>query len=638
MSDVIAQKPATATAPLVRAMERLRTVLHDAELEDRLDRLVAAMRLAPVGSFRLVRLEQEFGLSPFETDVATLVGLPEEHELLTHIARRIHPRGEPWFTFGSLAECLALDNEGRRHLRSALDEGPLVRFDIIRSEPTLPLPERSQHLATGLWSAVRGVDHWPAGLRPIERTGHEHSILDPALVESALAPRPGVVLVSGLGWAPGDAASAAASSLRALGHDFAMFDAAQVDGAAGSTVSAHLVARGRVPVVIGTGDGPPLPSHPGPVVLCSSDATDLHLDDRPVVSLDLGERTLSDNIEMWRSLVPELNGGAETLGGYLRVDHRRAQNAVADARATARNGGRVLDVDSIVRHVRRRTDTSLPASLRLRRPRASWESLVTTEPNDDLLRSVVARFQNQVRVLEDWGFATARNAAGVCAMFSGPPGTGKTLSAEVIAGALGLDLLVVDLSALVSKWLGETEKNISEVFDAADRCQAVLFFDEADSIFAKRTDAGDAQGRWANLETAHLLTRLEASRGLVILATNLRSNIDEAFVRRLDVIVEFKEPGPAERLRLWQAHLPEQAPLDAGVQLDRLAALYEVTGGLIRNAALDAAFRSAASDTPIDQRSLILSIEREYQKAGRSFPGIPRSLAGVQPGGTTHGN
>lgn len=618
------------------------------DLAARLADLVGATRLQPAGSFLLPRLVSAFGLSPFEADIATLVGLPEEHELLSHLARRLHPRGEPWLTFGTLAVCLQLDGLGRHRLREALDEGPLVRNGLIGSDTSLPMPERTQQLATGLWSSLRGVDHWPQGLRPLETTGGDRTalgtaagdrpLLDAPRLRAGLVPGARVVLVTGAGWDPYDVAASVAALVRALGHHATLFNGTQLDGSAAAVASAHLIARQSIPVVVGAAEDPPLATHPAPVVLCATDTTGLRLDDRPVLTFELGERSFRNDIAMWTDLVPELNGGAETLAGYLRIDHRRAFNAVADARVTARNTGNPLDVGSIVRHVRRRTDSTLPPTIRLRTPRVSWDSLVTTDANDDLLRSVVARFENQVRVLDEWGFSLARNTAGVRAMFSGPPGTGKTLSAEVIAGALGLDLLVVDLSALVSKWLGETEKNISEVFDAAERSQAVLFFDEADSVFAKRTDAGDAQGRWANLETAHLLTRMEASKGLVILATNLRTNIDEAFVRRLDVIVEFKEPGVAERRRLWQAHLPAAAPLADDLELDQLAALYEVTGGLIRNAALDAAFRAAASNTSIDQRSLILSVEREYQKAGRSFPGIPRSLAGVQPGGASHGN
>jgi len=300
---------------------------------------------------------------------------------------------------------------------------------------------------------------------------------------------------------------------------------------------------------------------------------------------------------------------------------------VATARAVP------LDVDAIIRRVRRRSDVQLPASVRRIEPTARRDRLVTTADNEALLCSLVDRVRTQVRVLHDWGFAGVGGTRGVRALLSGPPGTGKTLSAEITAAELGLDLLVVDLSALVSKWIGETEKNIAEVFGAAEYSQAVLFFDEADAIFGKRTEAGDAQARWANLETAYLLSRIDTYEGLVLLASNLRTNIDQAFVRRLDVIVEFDEPGPVEREALWRAHLPPDAPLAADVDLAQLAGLYPITGGVIRNAALAAAFHTAGRGGVIGQRALIEAIRREYQKAGRSFPGVPRALAQTVTGG-----
>ena len=230
------------------------------------------------------------------------------------------------------------------------------------------------------------------------------------------------------------------------------------------------------------------------------------------------------------------------------------------------------------------------------------------------------------------GSSRVGGVRGARALFVGPPGTGKTLSAEIIAAELGLDLLTVDLSALVSKWLGETEKNIGQVFDAAERCQAVLFFDEADAIFGRRTDSGDAQARWANLETAYLLSRIDDFEGLVVLATNLRGNIDEAFTRRLDVVVEFDEPGPPERERLWHAHLPAAAPIGDDVDVAQLAELYPVAGGVIRNAAIAAAFQAAEHGGAIDQAGLVEAVRREYQKSGRSFPGTPRTPAFSQGG------
>jgi SpoVK/Ycf46/Vps4 family AAA+-type ATPase len=224
--------------------------------------------------------------------------------------------------------------------------------------------------------------------------------------------------------------------------------------------------------------------------------------------------------------------------------------------------------------------------------------------------------------LHEWGLQRGQiGAGGVRLLFTGPPGTGKTYSAEVFAARLQLDLLVVDLSALVSKWLGETEKNLAAVFDAAEQSQAVLFFDEADAIFARRTETADAHARWANLETAYLLGRIEQFAGVTVLATNLRANIDTAFGRRLDYVITFDEPDVAAREQLWREHLREPAP---DVNPELLAQLYPVTGGVIRNAALAAAFMAAADGGAITADHVFTAVRREYEKAGRSFPGRPQ--------------
>jgi SpoVK/Ycf46/Vps4 family AAA+-type ATPase len=216
-------------------------------------------------------------------------------------------------------------------------------------------------------------------------------------------------------------------------------------------------------------------------------------------------------------------------------------------------------------------------------------------------------------------------------LFAGPPGTGKTLAAEVLAHALSVDLMVVDISRVVSKWIGETEKNLAEVFDAAERTQAVLVFDEADALFGKRTEVSDAHDRYANLETAYLLQRLERLEGMAILATNLRQNVDAAFLRRIEFVVDFDVPALAERRRLWHCHLPPGAPLDPDVDLDELASLYPIVGGVVRNAAVAAGFLAATQAQPISRAHLIHAIRREYEKHGRPFPGHPPAREALPP-------
>jgi SpoVK/Ycf46/Vps4 family AAA+-type ATPase len=326
---------------------------------------------------------------------------------------------------------------------------------------------------------------------------------------------------------------------------------------------------------------------------------------------------------MWRSVLPSHVGHADELAAKSAVEPFMAAEVATDLALRARHGTKAPDLAEAIDALRTRAGMSLSSGLKLISPRATWDQLVL--PADALaqLGEAVDRLRHQPQVLDDWGFLAGRSGArGVRMLFAGPPGTGKTLSAEILAGALATDLLVVEISHIVSKWIGETEKNLAEVFDAAERSHAVLLFDEADALFGKRTEVTDAHDRYANLETAYLLTRLERFEGLAVLSTNLRQNLDPAFTRRLEFVVEFTEPGPMERQLLWQGHLPPSAPLASDVDLAELATHYPVVGGVIRNAAVAAGFLAAANGGVITRDHLVRSLRREYDKTGRAFPGL----------------
>ena len=206
---------------------------------------------------------------------------------------------------------------------------------------------------------------------------------------------------------------------------------------------------------------------------------------------------------------------------------------------------------------------------------------------------------------------------GVVALFAGDSGTGKTMSAEVVARGLGLDLYVVDLSTVVDKYIGETEKNLERIFQAAAGTNAVLLFDEADAVFGKRSDVKDSHDRYANVESAYLLQRMETFDGLAILATNLRANIDEAFTRRLDVIVDFPMPDAAQRTRLWDRSLGSQVRRADDIDLDFLGRSFELAGGGIRSAAVTAAYLAAADRGTVLMKHCVIAVHREYRKLGR---------------------
>jgi ATPase family associated with various cellular activities (AAA) len=249
------------------------------------------------------------------------------------------------------------------------------------------------------------------------------------------------------------------------------------------------------------------------------------------------------------------------------------------------------------------------------RPARSWDDLVLDRDRTERLREVVARCRHKRKVFGAWGFS-ALPSGGVVGLFSGASGTGKTLAAEIIAGELALDLYKVDLATLVSKWVGETEKNLSLVFSAAEASNVALFFDEADALFGKRSEVSDSHDRYANIEVAYLLQRLERYEGLVLMATNLATNIDPAFLRRIHVHVDFPLPEEPERRRIWERSLPPAAPRES-LDIDVLAKLFKLSGGSIHNAALTAAFLAADAGTAIGMAAVVEAVQREMRKLGR---------------------
>jgi SpoVK/Ycf46/Vps4 family AAA+-type ATPase len=251
--------------------------------------------------------------------------------------------------------------------------------------------------------------------------------------------------------------------------------------------------------------------------------------------------------------------------------------------------------------------------------RAGWDDLVLPPAQKRTLRTIAAHLRQRARVQEEWGFGAAPGGRGLglAALFSGPSGAGKTMAAEVLGGALGLDVYRVDLSALVSKWIGETEKNLRRVFDAAEEGSVILLFDEADSLFGKRSEVRDSHDRYANMEISYLLQRLEAYRGLAILTTNLRNNVDEAFLRRFRFVVDFTFPGVAERAEIWSRAFPRDCPTE-GLEVARLAQL-NVVGGAIRNIAMNAAYIAAEAARPVGMRDVLAAARLEYEKAGRAM-------------------
>jgi hypothetical protein len=353
-----------------------------------------------------------------------------------------------------------------------------------------------------------------------------------------------------------------------------------------------------------------------PVLLVADREDELALADQALLAVRVPTMTPREQEAAWRAAV-----GAQDLHGVaarFRLDLRQIAEAAAIARAETRlRGMREADAGLLALAARTVSSRRVRELASLLEPGPSWDSLVLPPRQLAALRSLSSYLRHREQVMDRWGFAANATGWGLTAMFAGESGTGKTLAARVVGGAAGLDVYRVDLAGLFSKWVGETEKNLDRIFGAASDSNAVLFFDEADVVFSRRSAVTDASDRYANLETAYLLQRIEAYDGIVVLATNLRSNIDNAFLRRLDIVIEFPTPAAPTRRQLWSTLLPSGAPLTGDIDLDFLAERFELTGGGIRNCTMSAAFLAADDGGVIGMTHLVRAVALEYAKLGR---------------------
>jgi len=334
---------------------------------------------------------------------------------------------------------------------------------------------------------------------------------------------------------------------------------------------------------------------------------------RPQVSVPLHRPAAPDQLALWKralgSAAASFNGQLEEVAAQFQLDAPAIQRAARDTLAVpAAEAPRQL-----WQSCRREARATLEGLAQGIEPIAAWDDLVLPAAQKTMLRTIIAQVRQRSRVIEEWGFGSrGGRGLGIHALFAGPSGTGKTMAAEVIARELALDLHRIDLSALVSKYIGETEKNLRRVFDAAERGGSVLLFDEADALFGKRSEVRDSHDRYANIEVSYLLQRIESYRGLAILTSNLKSALDPAFARRLRFVVHFPFPDQAQRAEIWSRVFPAATPTDRldHAKLSRLS----LAGGHIRNVALNAAFLAADAGEPVRMSHLLAAIQAEYAK------------------------
>jgi hypothetical protein len=514
--------------------------------------------------------------------------------------------------------CLAADGRLRR-----------LHAVSILGEATLPVAERAVKVADRLAAALLGAridaSLVPARARLVEEPGRglgrEQVLADlravlrhptrlpvlvagpdaEALVARALR-RPLVVLPLREVERPavlGDARLAAALEGRALVLDGLEDLEPGERGRAVETVAAWSALGEQVVLVA---------AHPRAVVV---------LGDRTAVVVEAPMPSRAERRAAWARAAE--GADVDEVAAKFRLPTGRIAEAAEVARLAARARGAEVPSAAELDLGARRASSSRLGELAAHVPASQgWDDLVLPDRQRELLRSISSYLRHRDQVLSEWGYErTVARTQGLKVLFAGESGTGKTMAAQVLAHELGLDLFRVDLATVVSKYIGETEKNLDRIFAAADGSNAILFFDEADALFGKRSEISDSHDRYANIEVAYLLQKMEGYSGAVILATNFRRNIDDAFARRLDFVIDFPFPEAEDRHAIWTRLLPDEAPLHDDVDVGFLATQFKLSGGAIRNCSLAAAFAAADEGGAICMRHLVRAVAQEYGKQGR---------------------
>jgi hypothetical protein len=583
-------------------------------------------------------LADRFGLSAFERSVVLLAALPElEPDGAAALTRA---QGDERLTRPTVA--FALSALADPHWSAFSPEGPLRRYALIEVEGqgattrAIGLPERVTHHLIGLDApeesllllAARVVP--TVALPPTAQTAADS--LSSRLAGEGSRHAPAIALCGPD--AHGKAIVAAVAGTTRGVATFLMKSGAIPAASRDRALLARQWSRearlsGALLVVDATDAAMPADAQAISGFAESLDAHLVILSPEPIplahracVRIDVPRAPAAEQRDLWSAalgdLTERLNGTVDRLASHFSL----GPSAIAAVGAEARRVAAAEDDDRLAAAVwkacRRQARPKLDELAQRIRGSAGWDDIVLPARQKEVLRAMAAQVRQRATVYETWGFGTrSARGLGINAMFAGPSGTGKTLAAEILGSALELDVYRIDLSAVVSKWIGETEKNLRRVFDAAEDGCAVLLFDEADALFGKRSDIKDSHDRYANIEVSYLLQRMEAYRGLAILTTNLKSHIDEAFLRRIRFVVDFPFPGGPERREIWRHAFPASTPTER-LDWDRLAQL-NVTGGSIRNIAVNAAFRAADQGSPVRMVHVRAASRAEYEKLGKSL-------------------
>jgi len=584
----------------------------------------------------LDRLVALFDLSPFERDVLLLCAGMELDGRFPDLCAAAQPSGRPQPTFS-----LALAALPAAHWSALTPDGPLRQWQLIEIDggPTLThsalrLDERILHELTGAPALDERLASFVYPLPATADLVPSHQAIAHTISQTWLqAAQSGDFPIVQLCGAPDTPRAEIATAVCAqLGLRLYRLPVTLLPTAAADLAKLRRLWQREALladcVLLLDGDGLDRPNDALAQWLAQSWGLFFVLGEarrgpwaRPSLTFDVALPNTAEQRALWREA---LGDGEETavdqLVAQFNLSQTMIQSVALNARAQA--NGRAAVPAALERQLwqasRQQARPRLDDMAQRIDPAAAWDDLIIPATQTEILHEMALHVRQRSRVYETWDFySKGRRGLGISALFAGPSGTGKTMAAEVLANALQLDLYRIDLSAVVSKYIGETEKNLRRVFDAAEAGGAILLFDEADALFGKRSDVKDSHDRHANIEVSYLLQRMEAYRGLAILTTNLKEALDSAFLRRLRFVVDFPFPTAVERAAIWQHIFPAATPT-TGLDAARLAQL-NVPGGNIRNIALYAAFLAAEADEPVGMGHILHAARREYAKLQRKL-------------------
>ncbi|HEY1557341.1 MAG TPA: ATP-binding protein [Kofleriaceae bacterium] len=576
------------------------------------------------------QLAKRLGMIPSELAVVLLLGSISANADVRRLAAALGHQSPEDPTIDVIRTIIFGTECGRDAFAALAPAGTLRRLGVI---------ERSDgggadvHESRQTWAIARRVLAWLHGDTSIDpaiaaavRIAEPKAIADVIVADETVAEvreacraKRAVIVASGATGLGRRTLLAAAA--REAGIDVLEIDARRLGKDQLRAVARECKLLGRAPLVCHADDhieaiGRELaPEIDGPIFVTAQRAAIRW--DRPAIVVHVTAPSSAQRARLWRAALPEASErDAEHLATQYPLAPALVHHAAQAIRVRAPDRSvRPADVDAGVRAV---LDDRLAELARPVRVTQTWDDLVLPDEQHAAIAELCARVRQRSTVFEDWGFAAkVGKGFGTVALLSGPPGTGKTMVAGLVARELGLPLYQVDSAKITSKFIGETEKQLAQLFDAAEAGCAILLFDEADSLFGKRTQIADSNDRYANLETNYLLQRLESFTGICLLTTNHEASLDPAFQRRLALHVRFELPDETERARLWRALLPAAAPVDPGIDFADLARRFALSGGHIRNATVRAAFLAADEGTPIAEAHLEHAARVEAEAAGK---------------------